>query len=56
MASLLGEPVSMAEVTRKLLSNFIEHFPGEWQTLSADELLREIEIDEEIYQIIGMKE
>jgi len=56
MASLLGDPVSMAEVTKKLLSNFIELFLGEWQTLSADELLREIEIDEEIYQIIGMKE
>ena len=50
MASLLGDPVSMAEVTKKLLSNFIELFLGEWQTLSADELLREIEIDEEIYQ------
>ncbi|UCG11054.1 MAG: lipoyl(octanoyl) transferase LipB [Deltaproteobacteria bacterium] len=51
MASLLGEPVSMAEVTSKLLSSFIELLPGEWRTLSADELLREIAIDEEIYHL-----
>ena len=55
MASLLGEPVSMAEVTKKLLSNFIELFPGEWRTLSPDELLREIEIDDEIYHLRGMQ-
>ena len=54
MASLLGEPVGMAEVTRKLLSTFIGLFPGEWQTLTADKLLREIEIDEEISQSRGM--
>ena len=45
----------MAEVTKKLLSNFIELFPGEWRTLSPDELLREIEIDDEIYHLRGMQ-
>ena len=55
MASLLGEPVSMAEVTKKLLSNFIELFLGELRTLSPDELLREIEIDGEIYHLRGMQ-
>ena len=53
MARLLREPVGMAEVTRKLLSRFIELFPGKWQTLTADKLLREIEIDEKIYQSRG---
>jgi lipoate-protein ligase B len=55
MASLLGEPVGMAEVTKKLLSTFIGLFPGEWQTLTADQLLGEIEIDEEISQTRGMQ-
>ena len=55
MASLLGEPVGMAEVTKKLLSAFIGLFPGEWQTLTADQLLGEIEIDEEISQRRGMQ-
>ena len=55
MASLLGEPVSMAEVTKKLLSNFIELFPGEWRTLSPDELLSNIDTDEEIYQSRSMQ-
>ena len=53
MENLLGEPAGMAEVTRKLLSTFIGLFPGEWQTLTADKLLREIEIDEEISQSRG---
>ena len=47
MARLIGEPVGMAEVTMKLLSRFIGLFPEEWQTLTTDKLLREIEIDHE---------
>lgn len=44
MVSLLGEPVSMAEVTRKLLSNFIELFPGEWQEITPTEVLGKFEL------------
>ena len=55
MASLLVEPVSKAEVAKKLLRNFVELFPGEWQTLTAEELLCETEIDEGIYQIRAMQ-
>ena len=55
MASLLGKKVTMAEVTKKLLSKFIELFPGEWQTLTADELLRDINIHEGTYQNRSMQ-
>ena len=55
MASLLGETVGLAEVTEKLLSNFIQLFPGKWRILSPDDLLREIEIDVENQPIRGIQ-
>ena len=47
MVKILGEPVSMAEVTRKLLSKFIELFPGVWHEISPDQVLRKIEAEDE---------
>ena len=47
MANLLKERVGMPEVTVMLLSRFMGLFPGKWQTLNTDELLREIQIDKE---------
>ena len=46
MASLLGEPVSMAEVTRKVLGNFVEVFPGEWHEITPTEAFTGVQIED----------
>lgn len=38
MASLLGKPPAMAVVTQKLVSRFVELFPGEWHEISPTEV------------------
>jgi hypothetical protein len=38
MARLLGKPPAMAVVTQKLVSRFIELFPGEWHEISPAEV------------------
>jgi len=42
MARLLGKAPSMAEVTKKLLNNFIGLFPGEWREVSPAEVFRRV--------------
>jgi len=55
MARLLGKAPSMAEVTKKLLHNFIGLFPGEWRELSSAELFRRLTIEDEISHIRGLQ-
>jgi lipoyl(octanoyl) transferase len=38
MASLLGKPPAMAVVTQKLVSRFVELFPGEWREVPPTEV------------------
>jgi lipoate-protein ligase B len=47
MARLLGKAPSMAGVTHKLVSKFVELFPEEWRELSSAELFR-VTIEDEI--------
>lgn len=47
MARLLGKSPSMAGVIHKLVSKFVELFPGEWRELSSAELFR-LTIEDEI--------
>lgn len=43
MAELLGETPSMAGVTQKLVSRFIELFPGEWREISVAEVFERVQ-------------
>ena len=45
MVSLLGEPVSMAEVTKKLLSNFVKLFSGVWHEISPAEVFTAVQVE-----------
>ena len=55
MARLLGKAPSMAEVTKKLLNNFIGLFPGEWHEVSPAEVFGRVTIEDEISHIRGMQ-
>ena len=44
MACLLGEVPTVAEVGATAARKFSELFPGHWQTMSSDELLRRVEL------------
>lgn len=46
MASLLGEKVSMEEVSQKVVSRFIELFPGAWREVSPIELFERVQIED----------
>ena len=45
MARLLGKPPAMAVVTQKLVSRFIELFPGEWHKISPTEAFAGVQIE-----------
>jgi lipoate-protein ligase B len=46
MASLLGEKVSIEEVSQKVVSRFIELFPGAWREVSPIELFERVQIED----------
>jgi lipoate-protein ligase B len=46
MASLLGEKVSIEEVSQMVVSRFIELFPGAWREVSPIELFERVQIED----------
>ena len=45
MARLLGKPPAMAGVIQKLVSRFVELFPGDWHEISSAEVFARVQLE-----------
>ena len=45
MARLLGKPLAMARVIQKVVSRFVELFPGDWHEISSAEVFARVQLE-----------